>query len=146
MITTHILRRDFPSHRDQPAKSEFTVVATEFYNSLRDYLNSLEVNPNGIRSLEDVIAWNTAHTEHEGGIPGTHPAWPTGQDSFDMALKLKGEQNEAYTAAVDFIRRKSRDEGIDAALKSQGAMLDGLLVPVQADGGVACQVAAKAGS
>lgn len=102
-------------------------------------------NPNKIYSLEDVVAWNRLHTQHEGGIPGTHPAWPTGQDTFEMVLELKGEENANYFAALDYIRRKSRKEGIDAALRVGGEILDGLLVPIHAVGGVACQIAAKAG-
>lgn len=139
---THLLSRNYPPHR---SKSEFTVVATEFYNSLRNYLSSLTNNPNKIYSLEDVVAWNRTHTEHEGGIPGTHPAWPTGQDTFEMALELKGEENADYVAALGFIHRKSREEGIDAALGVGGGKLDGILVPVHAAGAVACQIAAKAG-
>lgn len=50
-----------------------------------------------------------------------------------------------YSKALDYIRRKSREEGIDAALQHEGNKLDGLLVPLQAEGGVACSVAAKAG-
>lgn len=108
-------------------------------------MSALEANPNNIRSLEDVIAWNRKYSNREGGVPGVHPAWPSGQDNFEMALELKGEQNEAYFAALKFIRQKSREEGIDAALGFQEDMLDGLLVPIHADGGIACQVAAKAG-
>ena len=121
------------------------MVATEFYDNLKKYLSLLDVNPHHIYGLEDVIAWNKKHTQLEGGIPNTHPAWPLGQDSFDSVLELKGERNQAYRAALEFIRQKSREEGIDAALRVRDSMLDGLLVPLRPDGGVACQVAAKAG-
>lgn len=104
---------------------------------------SLQVNPNKIHILEDVIAWSN---NHEGGVPETHPAWPIGQDNFDKALKLKGEQNKAYAAALTFIRQNSRAKGIDTALRTLGFMLDGFLVPIHADGGVACQVAANSGT
>ena len=56
-----------------------------------------------------------------------------------------GVKNDTYHRALKYIQRKSREEGIDAALNSSGAELDGLLVPISADGGVPCQVAAKAG-
>jgi amidase len=65
------------------------------------------------------VAWNAKHAETEGGRPCIHPAWPTGQDTFERSLESKG--------VID------------------GSLLDGLLVPVQAESGVACQVAAKAG-
>ncbi|KAF2749742.1 amidase signature enzyme [Sporormia fimetaria CBS 119925] len=125
--------------------SEFEVVKVEFYRSLKDYLASLDNNEYGILSLEDVMAYNTKHTNKEGGVPGTHPAWPTGQDNFDRCLEAKDEGEQVYQKALEYIQRKSRDEGIDAALKHENTELDGLLVPLQADGGVACSVAAKAG-
>jgi amidase len=125
--------------------SEFEVVRTEFYQSLRSYMSGLEKNEEKICSLEDVIAYNVQHTSQEGGIPGTHPAWPTGQDNFDKCLESKDWPKDVYHKALEYIRRKSRDEGIDAALQFEGSSLDGLLVPLQADVGVACSVAAKAG-
>ena len=85
------------------------------------------------------------HTAEEGGIPGTHPAWPTGQDCFDKCIESKDWPEERYLKALQYIRRKSREEGIDAPLKLEDGNLDGLLVPLQADGRVACSVAAKAG-
>ncbi|KAI1127177.1 amidase [Nemania abortiva] len=136
---------DYPSKIGHPEQSEFTVVKVDFYNDLKRYLASLIVNPYGIRSLEDIIQYNIQHTEREGGLPGTHPAWPTGQDSFDKSLTAMGIEDETYKSALEFIRRKTRDEGIDAALSYDGKLLDGLLVPVQADDGVAMQIAAQAG-
>jgi amidase len=127
------------------ALSEFEVVRTEFYRSLQSYLSELVENPNKIYSLEDVIAYNVQHTAQEGGIPGTHPAWPTGQDYFDKCIESKDWPEERYVKALEYIRRKSREEGIDAALICEGGNLDGLLVPLQADRGVAWSVAAKAG-
>jgi amidase len=121
------------------------VVKTEFYNHLKSYLARLTTNPHKIKTLEDVVAYNLKHTIEEGGIAGTHPAWPTGQDNFDRSLASKGAEDDTYQHALAFIRKKSREEGIDAALSGGGSQFDALLVPVQADGGVACQVAAKAG-
>jgi amidase len=127
------------------ALSEFEVVRTEFYRSLQSYLSELAENPNKIFSLEDVIAYNLQHTAQDGGIPGTHPAWPTGQDCFDKCIESKDWPEDRYLKALKYIRRKSREEGIDAALRFEEGNLDGLLVPLQADVGVACSVAAKAG-
>ncbi|TAQ84958.1 hypothetical protein B7494_g6715 [Chlorociboria aeruginascens] len=125
--------------------SEFAVVRTEFYHSLRSYLKGLAKNENEIYSLEDVVAYNLQHTTREGGVPETHPAWPTGQDNFDKCLESKDWPEDVHLKALEYIRRKSREEGIDAALIFEGNNLDGLLVPLQADGGVACSLAAKAG-
>ncbi|KAH8167160.1 hypothetical protein CIB48_g1054 [Xylaria polymorpha] len=140
-----VMQVEIPSAEGHPEHSEYTVVKVDFYNDLKKYLEGLTVNPNNIRSLEDVVEYNIKHTEREGGVPGTHPAWPTGQDSFDKSLASKGVEDEIYKSALRFIHQKTRDEGIDAALGYEGKLLDGLLVPVQADGGVATQIAAQAG-
>jgi amidase len=125
--------------------SEFEVVKREFYQSLQGYLGKLDGNREKILSLEDVVAYNVRHTDQEGGVPGSHPAWPTGQDNFDRCLESKDCDDALYFKALDYIRRKSREEGIDAALRRGEGGLDGLLVPLQAEAGVACSVAAKAG-
>ncbi|KAG9230498.1 amidase [Amylocarpus encephaloides] len=125
--------------------SEFEVVRSEFYHSLQVYLDGLEKNEKGIRSLEDIVAYNIENTTVEGGVPGTHRAWPLGQDNFHKAIETKDQPKEIYIRALEYVRRKSREEGIDAALQHEGKQLDGLLVPLQAEGGVACSVAAKAG-
>jgi amidase len=125
--------------------SEFVVVAREFYRSITEYLSTLENNKKGILSLEDIMAYNIKHNDKEGGLPGTHPAWPTGQDSFEGYIDSKDWDEEVYSKALEYIVRKSREEGIDAALNRGNDVLDGLLVPLQADGGSACSVAAKAG-
>ncbi|KAK0386106.1 hypothetical protein NLU13_5943 [Sarocladium strictum] len=126
--------------------SEFEVVKVEFYQSLAKYLSTVENNTNKILSLEDIVSYNIKHTGTEGGVPGTHPAWPTGQDSFDKCLEARDGDEADYRRALGYIQRKSRLEGIDAALEHADAgRLDCLLVPLQADGGVACSVAAKAG-
>jgi len=120
-------------------------VKKDFYNDIKAYLSALSENPQNIHDVEDIMAYNIDHTDHEGGIPGTHPAWPSGQDNFDDCLATKGVKGETYREALSYIRRKAREEGIDAALRFEGVELDGLLVPVQAESGVATQVAAKAG-
>ncbi|SPO05150.1 related to amidase family protein [Cephalotrichum gorgonifer] len=136
---------DFPSQLGRPNESEFTVVKTDFYNDLKEYLSSLRTNPTNVRTLEDIIAYNRERADDEGGIPGRHGAWPLGQDNFERSAASKGVEDDVYEHALEFIQRKSRSEGIDAALGCGGQQLDGLLVPVQADGGAATQLAAKAG-
>lgn len=119
---------------------------TAFYRSIKEeYLSTPRNNENGFLSLEDVVAFNTKHTDTEGGVRGTHPAWPTGQDNFVKGIATKDQDNEVYTKAFAYIRQKSREEGIDAALRHPSGDLVSLLVPLQADGGAACSIAAKAG-
>lgn len=119
------------------------MIKTDFYNDINAYLSSLDTNPNDLKSLEDIVDYNLKHDE--GGMPGMHPAWPTGQDMLERCLTTHGIEDDIYHQALAFIRQKSREEGIDAALSSARRPLDGLLVPVYADGGVSCQLAAKAG-
>jgi amidase len=139
-------RRNYGSSMGYPEKCEFTVVMTDFYNDLKKYLANLRENPNNIRGVEDIIAYNKEHTDKEGGVPGTHGAWPTGQDNFDRSAASEGKEDETYYGALEYIRKQSREHGIDAALTCEdGSQLDALLVPIQADGGAALQVAAKAG-
>ncbi|KAK5630596.1 hypothetical protein RRF57_006311 [Xylaria bambusicola] len=125
--------------------SEFEVVKVEFYRSLPSYLSTLENNKAKVLTLEDIIAYNIKHADREGGIPGTHPAWPTGQDNFDRCIASKDDDKAVYLEAREYNLRKSREEGIDAAMTHGKDELDGLLVPIQAEGGAACSVAAKAG-
>ena len=122
------------------------MVKVEFYSALQQYLADLRSNPNRIFCVEDVIAYNDEHTDREGGIRGSHPAWPSGQDVLQLAAASKGLKNDTYWKALTFIRSKSREEGLYAALMHEGTMLDGLLVPSYADGGVATSTAAKAGT
>jgi len=118
----------------------------DFYNDLKAYLASLAENPMNLKSVEDIIELNKKHAEEEGGLLGLHGAWPTGQDTFDHVAETLGLEDEIYQSALKYIRQKSREEGIDAVLTSKGEPLDGILVRVQADSGVANQLAAKAGS
>ncbi|ORY64902.1 amidase family protein [Pseudomassariella vexata] len=136
---------DSGSKRGHPEQSEYTVVKVDFYNDLKGYLDDLVTNLNRIECPEDVIAYNIKHTSDEGGIPKTHPAWPTGQDSLDQSAASKGVEDGIYWSALAYVGRKSRDEGINAALLHEDGSLDGLLVPVQGDDGVAVQIAAQAG-
>lgn len=125
--------------------SEFEVVRVEFYSGLKKYLASLEGATEKMQSLEDVMDYNVTHTDREGGVPGTHPAWPTGQDNFEKCIESKGREDDKYWKALEYIRREAQAGGIDAALHNSEGVLDGLLVPLQADGGAACSIAAKAG-
>ena len=133
----HVITSDFPSAEEMlppdgwdwefgegkrvPALSEFEVVRTKFYHSLRSYFVLLAKNENKMYSLEDIITYSLQHTIQEGGIPGTHPAWPTGQDGFDKCIESKDWPDDKYLKALQYIRRKSRKERPTISL-------DGLLV------------------
>ncbi|CAI6336684.1 unnamed protein product [Periconia digitata] len=129
--------------RNRPNESEYTVVKVDFYNNIKEYLSELE-NTN-IRSLEDIVAYNYANDGSEGGYPypAGIPAFRSGQDGFLASLATKGEMNETYYQALEFVQRSTREEGIDAALANQGRELDALLVP--SDVGQSYQIAAQAG-
>ena len=113
-----------------PSKSEYTVVTTEAYDALRDYLS--ELSNTNIKTLEDVVAFNIENRGTEGAFPGDHPAFPTGQvnsfiscpnlaniikDVFHYIVDTRGEKNESYYEALNHIQAQTRKSGIDGALK-----------------------------
>jgi hypothetical protein len=104
--------RDWGTSRGYPNQSEYTVVKVDFYNNIQEYL--VELKNTTLRSLEDLVAFNHAHNTIEGGTPGAHPAFASGQDSFLVSLESKGVKDDAYWQALDYIRRITREEGIDA--------------------------------
>lgn len=81
----------------------------------------------------------------EGGYPGIHPAFGSGQDGFIASLETGGIMDETYYQALAFTQRSTREDGIDAALNyfNNGTQLDALLVPP--DVGQTYQIAAQAG-
>jgi len=116
-------------------------VKVDFYNDIATYL--AELNNTSIRSLEDIVQYNIDNVGSEGGIPGVHPAFASGQDGFNASLFTGGIMDETYWEALSFCHRTTREEGIDAALFNNGTKLDGLLVPP--DVGQTYQIAAQAG-
>ena len=125
---------DYGTTRGYPNESEYSVVKVDFYNDIIAYLAELD-NTN-IRSLEDIVEYNVHNFGSEGGLPGIHPAFGSGQDSFETILAAKGIMNETYYQALEFVQRTSREEGIDGALAaippnhpSGKTKLDALLVP-----------------
>jgi len=101
--------------------SELDVVQVDFYNDIASYLTTfLAANPNNINSLDDIVEWNKAHASSTGAVPGVHPCWPSGQDLLEASAATKGVEDEKYHATLAYLRRKSREEGIDSALKDPG--------------------------
>jgi amidase len=91
----------------------------------------------------DIVQYNIDNVGTEGGIPGVHPAFFSGQDGFNASLATNGTMDETYWQALEFCHRTTREDGIDAALKNNGTRLTALLVPP--DVGQTYQIAAQAG-
>jgi amidase len=113
----------------------------DFYNDIFAYLANL--NNTSIRTLEDIVQYNLDNQGSEGGLPGVHPAFESGQDGFLASLETRGIMNETYWEALAFCHRTTREDGIDAALFNNGNQLTALLVPP--DVGQTYQIAAQAG-
>lgn len=132
---------DYGGTRGFPNESEYTYVKTDFYNDIAVYL--AEMNNTSIRSLADIVQYNIDNVGSEGGIPGVHPAFKSGQDGFNASLATGGIMDETYWQALAFCHRTTREDGIDAALSNNGTNLTALLVPP--DVGQTYQIAAQAG-
>lgn len=136
---------DYGSTRGYPNESEYTYVKVDFYNNIKAYL--AELGNTHIRGLQDIVAYNYANDGSEGGHPWPlgNPAFYSGQDGFLASLATKGAMNETYWEALNFCRKSTREDGIDAALAMEpaGKTLDALLVPP--DVGQTYQIAAQAG-
>jgi amidase len=135
---------DLGGARGYPNESEYTVVKVDFYNNINKYLSELE-NTN-IRTIDDIIQFNYDNDGSEGGHPKVHPAFASGQDGFLASQETKGEYDETYWQALNFVQSSTRN-GINDALrldsKDKKKHLDGLLVPP--DVGQSYQIAAQAG-
>jgi amidase len=75
--------------------------------------------PSGVRTLEDVVRWNTAHAADE-------LRW-FGQELFEQAVAKGPLDSAAYRDALALCGKVARDEGIDAALRRD--RLDALVAP-----------------
>ncbi len=101
--------------------SEFEALLYEFKADLNAYLGALgPAAP--VHTLEDLIAFNESHREHE------MPYF--GQEILTMAQAKGPLTDAAYLAALATNRRLSRDEGIDAVM--QQYQLDALVMPTGA--------------
>ncbi|KGO78202.1 Amidase [Penicillium italicum] len=132
---------DYGTTRGYSNESSYSYIKVDFYNNLRDYLS--EVENTNVRSVEDLVQYNIDNYGSEGGLPGIHPAFGSGQDGLIASLESKGVMDETYFQALEFCRRTTREEGIDAALKQGNVTLDGLLIPP--DVAQSVEIAAQAG-
>ena len=99
----------------QPERSELTVSKVQTYKFMNTYLSTLSNTP--MRTLEDICRYNDENTGSEGGMSKTHPAFPTGQDLFWDCVETQGIEDEVYEKALKWIRKQTRERGIDAALR-----------------------------
>ncbi|RYP60300.1 hypothetical protein DL771_010564 [Monosporascus sp. 5C6A] len=110
-------------------RSEWTVAKVEAYDGINAYLAKLKESP--VRSLEDVIRYNRENAGTEDGEPRVHPAFPDGQQTLLEIAESSGVRDDTYHAALRHIRRQTRENGIDAALRGcRGGRGDGDGEPV----------------
>lgn len=109
--------------------------------------------------------YNIDNVGTEGGLPGIHPAFGSGQDSFLASLATKGTytlipnpylpvidpsliykagiMDNTYYSAHSFSQKSTRENGIHYSLSHPNPQVSALLVPP--DVGQAYQIAAQAG-
>lgn len=105
-----------PSAEELTASTaELTVLHHEFHAGLDAYL-AVRADPD-VRSLADVIAFNSAHADLELRL--------FGQEHMEAALETGGLEEPAYLDARAECLRLSRTEGLDSVL--EGDQLDALV-------------------
>jgi amidase len=108
-----------PSVFGELEEPEFEALLYEFKAAINDYLATLDQSQVGVKSLADLIAFNTAHADEELVV--------FGQEIFDMA-EARGPLTDAvYQKAVATLQRAADTEGLAALLGQQGAEV--LLAP-----------------
>ena len=108
-----------PSVFGELEEPEFEALLYEFKAAINDYLVTLDQSQVGVKSLADLIAFNTAHADEELVV--------FGQEIFDMA-EARGPLTDAvYQKAVATLQRAADTEGLAALLGQQGAEV--LLAP-----------------
>ena len=99
--------KDFPE-RDAMGEAEYALLLTELKSGLNTYLATTDPKRVKTRTLEDLIAFNTAHTDQELAL--------FGQEAFEAAQKTNGLADPAYLKAR-VQARKLAVGGLDAILK-----------------------------
>ena len=109
---------DIPTAKQMgSSESELTVLLYEFKADLNAYLAGLIDSP--VRSLADIIVFNTAHTEQE--------LLYFGHELMVKAQKTPSLDAQVYLDALAENRRLAREEGIDAVMDEH--QLDALVMP-----------------
>ncbi|KAF7731705.1 hypothetical protein EC973_008877 [Apophysomyces ossiformis] len=112
-------------------QSEYTVVCYEFKRDLNKYLSELVSSP--VRTLADIINFNDAHMETEMKYFKQETLVHCDSDPYTK---------EEYKKAKEYILRKTRTEGIDAALTNHN--VQALLAPSD-NWSMTTQISAQAG-
>ncbi|HEV2653839.1 MAG TPA: amidase [Ktedonobacteraceae bacterium] len=109
---------DIPTSQEmESSQDELTVLLSEFKADLNAYL--AELTSSSVRTLADIIAFNTAHTDQELRY--------FGQELLLQAQDAPALHDERYLNALANNRRRARQEGIDAIMQEQ--RLDALVAP-----------------
>jgi amidase len=108
-----------PSAFGELEEPELEALLYEFKAAINDYLATLDQSQVGVKSLADLIAFNTAHANEELVV--------FGQEIFDMA-EARGPLTDAvYQKAIATLQRAADTEGLASLLGQQGAEV--LLAP-----------------
>lgn len=99
--------------------AEFTVLQYEFKDGLERYLRE---RGSKYRTLEELMAFNTAHAARELQY--------FGQDIFESSAKKTSLKDKEYREALETSRKYSREEGIDEAMDKN--KLDAIVAPSNA--------------
>lgn len=102
---------------DAYREDTYNILLYEFRLTIRDYLASLD-GERSAWSLDDLINFNEAHAPVE--MP-----W-FGQEIFIQSRDLEMTEQE-YEAALDRVRKATREEGIDRVMKAH--RLDAIIAP-----------------
>ena len=104
---------------DKIGEAEFLVLLTELKAGMASYLESLPANGVSVRSLADLIAFNTAHADQELAL--------FGQSVFIQAQATKGLGDPAYVKARATSRRLAGKDGLERLMKLH--QLDAIIAP-----------------
>jgi len=111
---------DFSDEYDNDRTSENLVLHGDFKVNVEQYISKLVEVPTGVKTLADLIAFNTEHADKEL----VEPFW-TDQSTFIESEATK--QDQAFYDALAKNYRMGREKGIDGALKEFN--LDAILIP-----------------
>ncbi|EJD35378.1 amidase signature enzyme [Auricularia subglabra TFB-10046 SS5] len=117
---------DLPSAAEMRASgNESIVLDTDFKVEVAQYMAGLTRVPTGVRTLADLITFNSAHPDLE--LP---PPFFNSQSTFIQAEATTGKTSPAYLAALAANHDLGRTRGIDAALQTFN--LSALVLPSSA--------------
>lgn len=104
---------------DAIGEAEFLVLLTELKAGMGEYLQALPANGVSVRTLADLIAFNTANADKELAL--------FGQSVFLQAEASKGVNDPAYRKALATSRRLAGAQTLDRLVKLH--RLDALIAP-----------------